>query len=105
MNADESLERLLSSSPTPTQLHDWIDRASIPELLRFIRRGGLTGLDYSRSVLKVRIAEDQAKSAEKLERHTVALLKFTRGLYYLTWVLVIQTAALLILTIRLVIHP
>ena len=50
------------------------------------------------------IAVDQAESAQKLERQTSALIKFTRGLFYLTCSLVVFTAALLIFTIALVVR-
>ncbi|HZF01277.1 MAG TPA: hypothetical protein VE344_05210 [Methylomirabilota bacterium] len=50
------------------------------------------------------VADEQAKSAAKLEHQTDTLIKLTRWLFRLTWILVGLTAGLLIFTYFLVKH-
>lgn len=61
-------------------------------------------LSIQMSKLLVLLAEEQEKSAEKLERQTNTLINLTRWLFRLTWVLVILTVGLLIFTYFLVKH-
>jgi hypothetical protein len=71
-------------------------------------RGGTTADTIQRPMMaeiQLIIADEQAKSAEKLDRQTDTLINLTRRLFQLTWILVILTAGLLVLTYYLVKHP
>jgi len=69
-------------------------------------------LRLARVALDVRLAEDQAEAMKQLEHHTgvllgiaKALLDETKLLRWLTVVLLVFTAALLVFTIRPVMYP
>jgi hypothetical protein len=68
-------------------------------------KGGSTSDTYQRPLMaeiQLIIADEQAKSAERLEQQTATLIKLTRGLFCLTWILVGLTAGLLVFTYFLV---
>jgi type II secretory pathway component PulF len=54
--------------------------------------------------IQVIVAEEQSKSAQKLEQQTDTLISLTRWLFRLTWILVVLTAGLLVFTYFLVKH-
>jgi len=54
--------------------------------------------------IQVLIAEEQAESADRIEEQTRTLIALTKGLFRLTWAVVILTAALLMLTFLLFSH-
>jgi hypothetical protein len=59
---------------------------------------------FRTSRLQVLLAEEQAKSADRLEQQTATLISLTRWLFRLTWILVVLTAGLLVFTYFLVKH-
>ena len=95
----------------------WLLSASAPDIQRFIHAIAdkpYVAVDYelARTALEVRIADDQIKSAEKLENHTRVLvdvtkllLSETKLLRLMTVCLVILTTGLLIFAIRSVVSP
>ena len=84
-------------------------KARIEELIKEMQSyaGSGVGDKHQRPVMATIhgiIAEEQAKSAEKLERQTETLINLTRGLFRLTWILVVLTAGLLAFTYMLLRH-
>ena len=82
-----------------TELSNWLRDASISELHEYILHVSTTfnqhAYQLARTTLNIRIAEEQSKSAAKLEEQTGRLVDqtdglvgFTRRLYWLTLALI-----------------
>jgi hypothetical protein len=100
----EDIAKLPINSPEKRR---WLLTASARDIQAFIH--AIVDMPYTvkeyelaRTALEVRISEDQSAAAEKLERQTHTLIRFTTRLYYLTWGLLALTAGLLVFTIWLV---
>jgi hypothetical protein len=93
-------EEMAVSSDSP-KVHSWLfEQTRTPrEILRFIRDSPKESHETHLAIhaLAVRISEEQAKSAEKVERQTNKLIWLTWGIFGLTF-------ALLLLTIYLCYH-
>ena len=97
--AKEMVELTQGLTGGEPQLYLWFQDASISELHEYILNLQTTfnphAYQLARTTLDIRIAEDQCKSAVKLEEqtnrlvnHTIALVGFTRKVYWLTIALI-----------------
>ena len=63
MTTRKTFEQLLNSNPSDSEVLNWIDGATIPELKEFVRRGSKHSVsgDYGRTVLSIKLSEAALK--------------------------------------------